>query len=65
MLASAKTGSSRIEPDRGLEFTMRDSISAIEELSLNALFSMNGSTFEVVSIQPESEPIQAAQLKLV
>lgn len=55
----------KIDSGNELEFSMRDSISAIEELSLNALFSMNRSTFEVISIQPENEQAKATQLTLV
>jgi hypothetical protein len=55
----------RIDPSKALEFAMRDSIGAIEELSLNALFSMNRNTFEVISVQPESEQSKATQLTLV
>ncbi|GEM_PF-5879620 len=55
----------KIDSSKALEFTMRDSIGAIEELSLNALFSMNSGTFEVISIQPEERQLSPSPLSLV
>ncbi len=41
--------------NRNLEFKIRDSMEALEEISLQALFSMNDSDLEILSIQPADE----------
>ncbi len=58
MLSSKQRGSSK-----ALEMTMRDSMDAMEELSLHALFSMNNSAFEVISID-SATPNQKATVSL-
>jgi hypothetical protein len=51
------------ESSKALEITMRDSMGAMEELSLHALFSMNDSAFEVISIN-SAPPKQKATVEL-